>query len=300
MDTNIAVIITCHNRKIKTILSLESLYRVFECHKNRSQCPISLSVYITDDGCTDGTIDAIKETFHDKDIHIITGNGQLFWAGGMRVAWNEALKHGKEYDYYLLLNDDTILFENCFDELFKVNDYSIREYNRKGIYSGITCSNEDSHKISYGGFVWTNRLLAKIRILKPSGKPQLCDMANANILLVPNEVVKEIGILYGGYCHALADYDYSITARRNNIPVFVTSDICGKCNDDHGNPIDNGRKICAMSLKDRRNYFNHPLHSNKDYLLFIRRNAPMRYPLVAFGRFLNVYFPQLYYKFLRS
>lgn len=295
----IATILTCHNRRAKTILCIDNLYNAFDRY-NMSHDEIDMKLFITDDGCTDGTIEAVQKKFGQREIIIAKGNGQLFWAGGMRAAWNEALNNGEDYEFFLLLNDDTIILENCFEELFQTNDYSIREYNRKGIYSGITCSNEDPHKITYGGSVWVNRLLAKTNMLTPCGKPQLCDMTNANILLVAKEVVDEIGILFEGYSHAIADYDYSISARRRNIPVLVTSEVCGKCDDDHGTPESNGKKICSMSLKDRIRYFNHPLHSNKDYLLFIRRNAPLRYPLVLMGRLLNVYFPVFYYKlFLR-
>lgn len=296
----IATLLTCHNRKDKTVSCLENFYLALDYYNQKSQRKIDLSFFLTDDGCTDGTSEAILNKFSGREINIIKGNGQLFWAGGMRVAWKEALKHGEKYDFFLLLNDDTIIFENCFEELFKVNDYSIKEYNKKGIYSGITCSVNNPTKISYGGSVWVNRLLAKSKMLEPCGKPQLCDMTNANILLVSKNVVNEIGILYEGYSHAIADYDYSINARRKNIPVLVTAEICGKCDDDHGTPENNGKKICSMNLKERIRYFSHPLHSNKDYLLFIRRNAPFRYPIVLLGRFLNVYFPTLYYKlFLR-
>lgn len=296
----IAIIITCHNRKSKTITCLENLFVALDCYNRKFQRNLDMSVFLTDDGCTDGTVETVRNRFYDKNITIVSGNGQLFWAGGMRAAWKTVLKSGQTYDYFFLLNDDTIIFENCFDELFKANEYSLKVCNRKGIYSGITCFNDDPNRISYGGSIWTNRWLAKLRMLEPCGNPQLCDVANANILLVPREVVDEIGILYDGYRHAVADYDYSITARKKNIPVFVTANVCGKCNDDHGTLEENGRKICAMPLKDRIRYFDNPLHSNKDYLLFIRRNAPMRYPMVAFGRFLNVYFPRLYYKLIRS
>lgn len=295
----IATILTCHNRRDKTILCLDNLYYAFDRY-NKSHDEIYMKLFITDDGCTDGTVEAIKRKYHEREVIIIKGNGQLFWAGGMRAAWKEALKSGEDYEFFLLLNDDTIIFENCFEELFQTNDYSIREYGRQGIYSGITCFVNDPSKISYGGSIWVNRLFAKTNMLIPCGKPQLCDMTNANILLVAKEVVDKIGVLYEGYSHAIADYDYSISARKRNIPVLVTSRVCGKCDDDHGTPESNGQKICSMSLKERICYFNHPLHSNKDYLLFIRRNAPLRYPLVLLGRLLNVYLPVLYYKlFLR-
>ena len=229
----IATIITCHNRKDKTLLCVNNLYRAFDAYNDFNE-KISMTLYVTDDGCIDGTIDSIQKEFAGREINIIRGNGQLFWAGGMRVAWKEALKRSDNYDFFLLLNDDTNVFENCFDELFNANDYSIREYNKMGIYSGITCFVSNPNRISYGGSVWVNRLLAKSKMLEPCGKPQLCDMTNANILLVSKDVVNEIGILYEGYSHAIADYDYSINARKRGIPVLVTAGICGKCDDDHG------------------------------------------------------------------
>lgn len=295
----IAVILTCHNRKEKTLTCLESLYKALDCYNDENQIKICLTPYITDDGCTDGTAEAILNLYSEKQIHIVKGNGSLFWAGGMRLAWREALKLGNVYDFYLLLNDDTVVYNNCFFELLQTNIYSLNYFKKHGLYSGITCNISDHQKISYGGSIWTNRLLAKSKMLKPSGTPQLCDMTNANILLVSKEVVDEIGILYEGFCHATADYDYSINARKKNIPVLVTANVCGECDDDHGTFEENGHKICAMGLKERISYFQHPLHSNKDYLLYIRRNTPFRYPIVWLGRFVNLYFPRIYYNLFR-
>ena len=296
----IAAVLTCHNRKDKTISCLECLYNALDYYNQDGETLIDLTAFITDDGCTDGTVEAIYSKFSGRKIRIIKGDGQLFWAGGMRLAWGEAVKVGYNYDFYLLLNDDTIVYKDCFKELLKTNDYSLKKYKREGLYSGITCSLDDLKEITYGGSIWTSRLLAKSKLLEPSGEPQLCDMANANILLVSKDVVNEIGILYKGYRHAEADYDYSINARKKKFPVLVTSSVCGKCNDDHGSREDNGRKICAMSFRERISFFRNPLHSNGDYLLFIRRNAPLRYPIVFVGRCLNIVSPHIYYRFLKK
>ena len=292
----IAVIITCHNRIDYTLSCLEKLFNAQQYYNNRNTDSLFLSLYITDDGCTDGTPDEIRKSFKDRDIHIITGSGQLFWAGGMRLAWKTAVEDPEEWDFYLMLNDDTMMSMNCIEILFNTHQYSIDKFGRAGIYSGITSYIDRPDIISYGGSIWINRLLAKTQMLQPTGTPQLCDMTNANILLVPAAVFDELGIFYDGYQHAIADYDYTIQARKKGFPVLVTGDVCAECDDDHGTLEENGQRICAMSLKERIQYFHHPLHSNKDYLLFIRRNAPFRYPMVLLGRFLNVYCPRIYYK----
>src|SRR5690554_2221576 len=90
---NITVLLTCPNRKIKTLSCLESLFAA-SIPEN-----YDLEVFLTDDGSTDGTSDAIKKNF--PDVNIIKGNGNLFWARGMRLAWESAMKK-KSYDAYLL------------------------------------------------------------------------------------------------------------------------------------------------------------------------------------------------------
>ena len=53
----IAVLITCHNRKTKTLRCLENLLKK-ETTKN-----VIVDVYLTDDGCTDGTPEAVAELY---------------------------------------------------------------------------------------------------------------------------------------------------------------------------------------------------------------------------------------------
>lgn len=287
---NIAVIMTCFNRREKTLSCLSHL---FEALKN-AKSEIKLSVYLTDDGCTDGTAQAVRERFGDKDIHILQGTGELYWAGGMRFAWREALKGN--YEYYLLLNDDTDMLPDCFNELFATHDYCLKNYGKEGIYSGITCGKSDPTVMTYGGSVWINRFLGTEKRLDKSNTPQLCDMTNANILLIPKGVVKIIGIFYEGYSHSNADYDYSIMASKKRIPVLVTANYCGACEKDHPDRTIQAKKIISMSLKERQAYFSHPLHSADDFLTFRRRTTPLRYPIVLLGRMLNIYFPKIYYR----
>lgn len=115
----IAILITVHNRKEKTLACLKNLYA--------QQLPnaVEIEVYLTDDGCTDGTVEAIR--IHYPQTNIIKGDGNLFWNRGMYEAWCVAEK--KDYDYYLWLNDDTILFETAIVSLLstsdKMGDYSI-------------------------------------------------------------------------------------------------------------------------------------------------------------------------------
>lgn len=295
-NMKIAVLLTCFNRKEKTLSCLASLYQALDVYNENTSDKIELSVYLTDDGCTDGTSDAVRNNFADNNITILQGNGNLYWSGGMIFAWKEALKKHDDWDFYLLLNDDTDLLDNLFEELLNTHKYCLNKYNKAGIYSGITTSKTDHTKMTYGGSVWKIKFLGIPNRLDPIGKPQMCDFTNANILLVSKDVVDKIGIFWNGYKHGCSDYDYSIHVRKAGFPVLLTAKYCGRCDNDHYKKKEFEQMILSMSLQERKSFFNNPIHSNNDYLTYIRRNIPIRYPMVYLGRLLNVYAPKLYYK----
>ena len=292
----IAVLLTCFNRKEKTLSCLAGLYESQRVYNERNSSPIELEVFLTDDGCTDGTAQAVQASFAGKSIHILQGTGNMFWAGGMRFAWKEALKHHKEWDYYLLLNDDTTINAYCFNELMHTEAYSLDHYKQLAVVSGITCSADDPTKITYGGDIIPNKFNGRLIRLGRSSEPQMVDLTNANILLVPKEVVDKIGIFYEGYKHGRADNDYSMLARRKGIPLLITPGACGTCENDHGSKADFRDKVINMSQKERTAYFNHPICCNHDYLTFIRRNMPARYPLSWLFRMMLTYCPKLYFR----
>ena len=293
----LSVLLTCHNRKAKTEICLQSLQRSLDIYNNTSKNKIQIEIYLTDDGCSDGTSNIAREVFPDsKVLHVLQGDGNLYWAGGMRFCWRKAMERHLEWDYYLLLNDDAELMPNVWYEMFQAEHFAVENYGKEGIVSGITCSKDNENTITYGGSVWASRIFAIPKLLSPTGSPQLCELTNANILLVPRNVVDSIGILYEKYRHGKADFDYSVMARRAGYPVVVTANFCGFCERDHLDNHDKAEKIKAMSLKERKAFFSNPIHSNSDYMLFIRRTSPIRMPLVWIGRMLNLYFPTLYYR----
>lgn len=297
MIMNIATILTCFNRKEKTIQCLRHLFASADLYnaEHRDEESINLSIYLTDDGCTDGTADAVREYFSNAELHIIQGNGHCYWAGGMRLAWEEALKEKRKWAFYLLVNDDTYVNKNCFFLLFEAHRYSIKTQGRPGIYSGITCDTKDKNRITYGGYIWTHYITGRDQILKPNGKPQKCDKANSNIMLIDASIVSIIGIFHNGYRHSAADYDYSMQAIKKGIPVLVTSKICGVCEYDHNSEKQIKEKLLKMNFKQRKEYFNNPIHCIHDTLLHKKRNMPQRYIMGWLGCYLKLYFPKFYY-----
>lgn len=295
MTTHIAVIITCFNRKDKTTDSLVHLFKACDTYNQaHPQAAIELSVYLTDDGCTDGTADAVREVCEGHDLHIIQGNGHCYWAGGMRLAWNEALKQKGKWDFYLLLNDDTMVYPEVFEELFSAHRFALDSCHKAGLYSGITCDIDNPSVITYGGEVFNGKVQADGEKISANASPMAVDQTNANILLVSKEIVDSLGIFHEGFIHGSADYDYSMQAHKHGFPVMVTAKVCGACEYDHLSGKNEVAKLGAMSLSQRIKYLKNPVHSDHDYLLYIRRNLPHKYLVSLILRKIRLYSPKLY------
>ena len=287
----IAILLTCHNRKEKTISCLRSFYKALEF----SNFQIEFDIFLVDDGSTDGTSDEILKNF--PEINIISGSGDLFWSGGMRLAWKTALMQNRDYDSFILLNDDVILTDDFLSSLIFTHEFCLKQYNKSGIYVCSTRDNVDS-KISYGGTCITHRgIKIKSSLVEPSDIPVLCTMANANILMVTKSVVDAIGILDDRYIHQFGDYDYTLVASRNGIPVLVCPGFGGYCSDDHGNSW----LQSDSSLKKRINFLYSPLGlSYKEQTYYLKKNFRFQYPYYFSMLWLKTLFPFVWEKYKKN
>ncbi len=193
----IAVLLTCFNRKSKTRNCLQSLLSILP----------DANVFLVDDASTDGTVEMIKSEF--PMINLIRGDGNLFWSRGMYLAWSHAIKG--DYDYYLWLNDDVLLYPYFYQELkecMSLND----DY---AIISGLI-EDMHTHKTIYGG---TNDFGV---LIAADGKMHCIHDMNGNVVLISRAVIQKIGIIDPVYHHGGADTDYGYTARKHGIPVLST------------------------------------------------------------------------------
>ncbi len=272
----IAVLLTTYNRKEKTLRCLQSLAnQIFASD-------IMLDIYLTDDNSSDGTASAVKE--HFPFVNLYGGTGSLFWAGGMRATWKQALKF--KHDYYLLLNDDTYLFETAVSNLLKYSNSALKKEPFPSICVGST--SDSMGRISYGGRKLTSRYWWSSILVHNKSEFVECDFANANIMLVPSKVVEEIGILSDAYTHGLADYDYTLKAKKAGFHIIVAPGFLGSCIDDHGN----NWKSQNVNLIDRIRYLKSPKGlAYKEYLNFIKNHFPLSLPSSFLKLWLKTIFP---------
>lgn len=221
----IATLLTCHNRRDKTLACLRALRAqvsptfefvfslpVAHAIQNHKSTAL-LEVFLVDDASTDGTASAVRELWPEATV--IAGNGNLFWCGGMRVAWKEAAK--TDPDYYLLLNDDTTITEDAVSELLSLAPSA----GSPGIAVAPIADP------ATGSVVCGGHLGHAPRPVVPRGVHAFCDTMNANCTLVPRSVFKIIGMFHHVYTHAMGDFDYGFLASRNGIPIIQAAKVLG-------------------------------------------------------------------------
>lgn len=284
MKKNIAVLLTCFNRKDKTLSCLKSLFA--------AQLPLdyALYTYLVDDGSTDGTAHSVASNF--PNVQIVKGSGDLFWAGGMRLAWSKALE-AKSFDAFILLNDDVLLKPDFISSFLFTDQYSNAKFGLSGVYSAPTVS-FDNNTITYGGTIVLKKgLITKTKKVTPNDKPQKIDMTNANILWVDKTVINRIGILSDKFTHGLADFDFALRANKAGFPVLLTNEIGGYCENDHGVSWKKN-----ASLKERFAYLKSPTGlAYKEYLYYVRKHFPMSLPYAFIMLWAKTLFPQLWTRF---
>lgn len=204
---------TVYNRKETTLACLRNL-KSQEIPKG-----YSIDIFMTNDGCTDGTPEAVAEDF--PEVHIIQGDGNLYWSKGMNLAWKAANNHCK-YDYFVWINDDAVLYPNAFKALMT----PLETLGEQTIVSGAFMDSKGN--VSYGG---SNK---KYKLLSVDGTNRDITYMNGNFVLIPYVVFQKIGFIDMHYTHGLGDWDYGLTAKENGIRVFLTSQYVG-VTDRHNN-----------------------------------------------------------------
>ncbi|MEB2777658.1 glycosyltransferase [Algoriphagus sp. D3-2-R+10] len=281
----IAVLLTCFNRKEKTLKCLENLYSQSSLENYEMQ------VFLTDDNSKDGTGIAVQERF--LEVSVLYGNGTLFWAGGMRNSWRAALATGVDFDFFLLLNDDTQIFSDTLEKLIKSNQKMKLANQISNITIGTTTDFTDG-KFTYGGFkLYSPHKLKHILVNSVSHELD-CDFGCANIMLVPSEITSSIGILNEKYIHGIADFDYTLMAKKAGFDVWVAPGVLGNCNYDQ---VRNWKSMDSK-LSERIEFLYSPKGLQyKEYMFFLKTHFPREVPSMFLKFWVKTLFPLIYDKF---
>lgn len=250
---SVTAMLTCYNRCEKTIECLKSLVEGNE--------QLEFYFIITDDNSTDNTVNEIQNLGYHT--HIIKGNGNLFWNGGMYRAIDYALHKKHKTDYYMLINDDVLFNPNSIEMLIS------KEIAYPGTVIVGACEDGEGH-MTYGGVKLVSNKFAKFSLVQPSNKLEICDTFNGNCVLMPCMEFLAIGNVDSKYIHSMSDYDYGRKISKMGIPIYSSNEFVGICKD---NDIKGSWRDTSLSRAERLKKKESPKGlPKKDWFYFLKKH----------------------------
>lgn len=212
----VTVIFTCYNRLEKTKNCIQSLIA--------GNPSVAFSFVILDDNSSDGTRDLLLEYKADGiHIELLKGDGNSFWAGGMRLAIACAKKK-KPTQYYLLVNDDVDFASGSIEKLLE--EYKANRAEKTGLaLVGATC--DENGDFTYGGVRYDKGI--HYQEVTPGDTNRICDSFNMNCLLLDQKTFFETPNFDERYIHSLADFDYGLGMKRQGTTIMVAPFFVGIC-----------------------------------------------------------------------
>ena len=213
----IAVLVACFNRRDTTVRALQAL-----AEQVVPDVDVQLELFLTDDGSTDGTADAVAELWPGAAIQ--HGDGSLFWARSMALAERAAV--ATDPDYYLWLNDDTLLDPGALATLLAVS----AEHPQAIIFT--LTRDPESGEPTYGGKMQLGAHPIRhgdLGLTSAADLEQGFDTFEGNCVLIPRVVHQAVGLIDDAFPHAYADTDYALRARDAGFPLLQAPGSIATC-----------------------------------------------------------------------
>ena len=196
------VVIPVHNRRKMTLSCLARL--------QTTGVLAWAKTIVVDDGSSDGTGAAVRESF--PQVLVLDGDGNLWWTGGIVFGMKEAMR--LDAKVIMWLNDDCQPRPGTMELLAR---HSL-ETGAISVGQTITAA---------GGLYtgWTKTLWNLKPVICPPGERMPCDTFPGNCVAMPRSVVEEVGYPDAAtFPHVLADADYGFRAHAQGFKSVLMGD----------------------------------------------------------------------------
>ncbi|MCP4745020.1 MAG: glycosyltransferase family 2 protein [Desulfobacteraceae bacterium] len=281
----IAVLMTVYNRKKTTLACLDKLFAQTKRHH------IDLRVYMVDDGSDETGI--IAKDSYPGSIVLIKGTGDLFWCGGMRLSFSTALE--KQYDYYLWLNDDSMLYKHALDTMIETS-LKLKQKEGKPVIVAGSFQDPEIRIFTYGGWNLVSGVWPPLRFIpvSPDRWAQKCNIFNGNCVLIPAQIAQTVGNIKAEFIHAAGDYDYGLRAqRRYGYSSWIAPGYIGTCS--RKGP--EAQKINGRPFKETLQIMKSDaaMHRVRDWLMFSRQYGKFWKPVYWLSGIFRLKFPAVWF-----
>jgi len=221
------VIIPVYNRKYTTLRCLETLRRNGDLK--------FVKIVVVDDASSDGTSAAVMERF--PEVHVLHGNGFLWWGGGISVGMEWALSQ-EDCVGIVWLNDD------CRPRMGVIP--GLVSYAREN--ACIATAQSVTHDgFTYGGHRKSFLGLYPVPASKSDSLP--ADACNGNCVAFPRQIIEEVGAFSAKeFPQNFGDADYTLRATALGFQLTI---VCGLiCDNDTNIHLSHARWTdCSISAR---------------------------------------------------
>lgn len=193
-----AIIIPVHNRRDLTLACLRHLRTVGDLGR--------FAVVIVDDGCTDGTVDAVRAEF--PAVEILRGDGNLWWTGAIALG----MKHAFDRDAAAVcwLNDDCLPASGTLGAILEQATSGAGALVAPVCFDAIT------------GAPVPNAFIGRARLETKPGELQRADGLSGFCVAVPRAAWERIGAPDAKHFpHYYGDTAYTLAAGRAGFFSYV-------------------------------------------------------------------------------
>lgn len=214
---NVSIILVNYNGYKDTIACLKSLEKIIYCHFN---------IIIVDNDSDNNEYEKLMDATSNLSLKIdlLKSDSNLGFAGANNLAIRYCLETNIISDYFLLLNNDTLVETNFIDELIKTAESD----NEIGLVGSKIMYYPEREKIWYaGGMINWNKYTSIHYGDKQidNGKyNEICeiDFITGCVMLIKLEVIKEVGLLPEDYFMYYEDFDYCVQVKDAGFKLYYT------------------------------------------------------------------------------
>jgi GT2 family glycosyltransferase len=222
MNSRIAVIVPCRNRREKTLRFLKRIYQ----QTIYQQTTVDMDVVIVDADSTDGTVEAVAHGY--PDAIVLRVGSEDYWSATTNAGVRFALVHA--YDYVLTINDDSTIEPDHVSVLLNTTQQS----QTKILGSRIDYLTQPGMVWSLGtSLIWGPRILQlnAHNILStdlPKGWTENTvvpvDTMPGNGVLIHRSVFEQIGLYEDRMLpHYHGDSEFVLRAKKAGIQAWMTA-----------------------------------------------------------------------------
>lgn len=170
-----------------------------------------LSVYVADNGSTDGSAERLAEEF-DKPVFLFNGEN-LGFAAGCNPAIERALADGA--DYVLLLNNDAVVESSFLRPLVETAESN----DDVAAVGGIIL--DESGEVWSAGGEFSPTFVKLSHETEPDDGVYETGFISGAMLLLPREFIQSVGGLNEAYFFGMEDEELAWEARRRGLRLLI-------------------------------------------------------------------------------